>query len=203
MFSNYLTALRLKCMKPTNHQFLIALGSNISLGNVLPLEIIKRAIVEFVKSDINVLSISRFYETPAYPEGSGPNFINCVIKATANCSSKEILQKLHQIEEKFDRQRVSRWGARTLDLDLLAVKGQVLPSRKIFQKWFDLPFIEQKEKIPSELVLPHPRIQDRAFVLSPLLDIEPNWTHPTLNKTAVQLYEELPKQAKKNIQVLQ
>ena len=78
----------------------------------------------------------------------------------------------------------------------------MLPSRKIFQKWFDLPFIEQKEKIPSELVLPHPRIQDRAFVLLPLLDIEPNWTHPILNKTVVQLYEELPQQAKKNIQVV-
>ena len=190
-------------MKPTNHQFLIALGSNISLGNVLPLGIIKRAIVELVKSEINVLSISRFYETPAYPEGSGPNFINCVIKAKANCSSKEILQKLHQIEGKFERKRVSRWGARTLDLDLLAVEGQVLPSRKIFQKWFDLPFIEQKKKVPSELVLPHPRIQERAFVLLPLLDIEPNWTHPKLYKTAVQLYEELPKQAKKNIQVVQ
>ena len=190
-------------MNSNKHQFLIALGSNICLGKFLPLEIIKRAIVELVKSDINVLSISRFYETPAYPEGSSPNFINCVIKAKANCSPKEILHKLHQIEEKFERQRVIRWGARTLDLDLLAVNRQVLPSRKIFQQWFDLPLTEQKKKIPSELVLPHPRIQDRAFVLSPLLDIEPNWTHPTLNKTVVQLYEELPKQAKKNIQVLQ
>ena len=148
---------------PSNHQFLIALGSNIGLGKVLPLEIIKRAIVDLVKSDINLLSISRFYETPAYPEGSGPHFINCVIKAKANYSSQELLQKLHQIEEKFERQRVSRWSARTLDLDLLAVKGEVLPSRKIFQKWVDLPLSEQKKKIPSELVLPHPRFQDRAL----------------------------------------
>ena len=190
-------------MDPNNHQFLIALGSNISLGKALPLEIIERAIVELVKSDINLMSLSRFYETPAYPEGSGPNFINSVVKAEANYSSQEMLQKLHQIEEKFERQRVYRWGARTLDLDLLALKGQVLPSRKIFQKWFDLSVSEQKKKIPSELVLPHPRIQDRAFVLSPLLDIEPNWTHPILNKTALQLYEELPEQAKKNIKVVQ
>ena len=190
-------------MNSYNHQSLIALGSNIGLGKILPLEIVKRAVIELEKSDIIVVSISRFYETPAYPEGSGPNFINCVIKAKANFSSKAILHKLHQIEEKFERQRVSRWGARTLDLDLLAVKGQVLPSREIFQKWCDLPLSEQKKKIPSELILPHPRIQERAFVLSPLLDIEPNWTHPTLNKTVIQLYEELPKQAKKNIQVVQ
>jgi 2-amino-4-hydroxy-6-hydroxymethyldihydropteridine diphosphokinase len=58
---------------------------------------------------------------------------------------------------------------------------------------------EQQKKTPSELLLPHPRIQDRAFVLLPLLDIEPNWLHPILNKTALQLYNELPKQTKKNI----
>ena len=190
-------------MKPTNHQFLIALGSNTSLGKALPLEIIKKAIIELVKIDINLVSLSRFYETPAYPKESGPNFINSVVKAEANYSSQEMLKKLHQIEEKFERQRVTRWGARTLDLDLLAVNRQVLPSRKIFQQWFDLPLTEQKKKIPSELVLPHPRIQDRAFVLSPLLDIEPNWIHPILNKTVLQLYEELPQQAKKNIQAVQ
>ena len=190
-------------MSSYNHQSLIALGSNIGLGEILPLELIKRAIVELDKSDISVITISRFYETPAFPEGSGPNFVNCVIKAKANFSSKAILHKLHQIEEKFERQRVSRWGARTLDLDLLAVKGQVLPSRKIFQQWLDLPFSEQKKKIPNELVLPHPRIQDRAFVLSPLLDVEPNWTHPIFKKTVIQLFEELPEQAKKNIQVVQ
>mgnify|MGYP001362958514 CR=1 FL=1 len=190
-------------MNPNNHKFLIALGSNISLGSARPLEIIKRAIVELSKSDIHVVSLSRFYETPAYPEGSGPNFINSVVKAEAKYSSQQLLQKLHEIEERFDRQRVSRWAARTLDLDLLAVNRQVLPSRKIFQQWFDLPLNEQKKKIPMELVLPHPRIQDRVFVLSPLLDIEPNWIHPILNKTVVQLYEELPEHAKKNIQVVQ
>ena len=114
-----------------------------------------------------------------------------------------MLTKLHQIEEKFERQRVARWGVRTLDLDLLSLKEQVLPSRKIFQQWFDLPLNEQKKKIPTELVLPHPRIQDRVFVLSPLLDIEPNWIHPILNKTVAQLYKELPEHAKKNIQVVQ
>ena len=190
-------------MNSNNHQFLIALGSNISLGSLLPLEIIKRAIVELVKTDINVLSISRFYETPAYPTGSGPNFINSVVKVEANYPSQEILKKLHQIEERFERQRISRWGDRTLDLDLLAVNKQVLPRRKILQKWLDLPLSEQKKKTPSELVLPHPRIQDRAFVLLPLLDIEPNWTHPILKKNTMQLYHALPEQAKKNIQVVQ
>ena len=190
-------------MNQNNYQFFIALGSNISFGRVQPLEIIKRAIAELRKTHIDLVSLSRFYETPAFPNGSGPNFINCVVKAEANYSSHEILQKLHEIEEKFERQRNSRWGARTLDLDLIAMKGQVLPNNEVFQYWFDLSMSEQKAKTPSELILPHPRIQDRAFVLSPLLDIEPNWIHPILNKTVAQLYEELPGQTKKNIQIVQ
>jgi 2-amino-4-hydroxy-6-hydroxymethyldihydropteridine diphosphokinase len=110
---------------------------------------------------------------------------------------------LHKIEEKFERRRNSRWSARTLDLDLLALEEQVLPSKEVFQYWCDLPLSEQKKKTPSELLLPHPRIQDRAFVLLPLLDVEPNWLHPILNKTAVQLYQKLPEQTKKNIQTVQ
>ena len=108
-----------------------------------------------------------------------------------------------KIEEKFKRQRNSRWGARTLDLDLIATNGQVLPSNEVFQYWFDLSFSEQIAKTPSELILPHPRIQDRVFVLSPLLDIEPNWIHPILNKTVTQLYKELPKHTKRDIQIVQ
>ena len=100
-------------MNQNKHKFLIALGSNISLGISEPLDIIKRATVELNKNGIDLVSLSRFYETPAYPEGSGPNFINSVVKVEANYSPQKMLQKLHEIEEKFDRQRVSRWSART------------------------------------------------------------------------------------------
>ena len=190
-------------MNQKNHQFLIALGSNIGLAMSQPVDIIKRAIIELGKSDINLVALSRFYETPAFPTGSGPNFINSVVKVETKYSAHEILQELHKVENKFERQRESRWSARTLDLDLLALEEQVLPSREVFQHWCDLPASEQKEKIPSELILPHPRIQDRAFVLLPLLDVEPSWTHPILKKTVMQLYEELTDQEKKNMQIVQ
>ena len=190
-------------MSQSNHIFLIALGSNLSLGVTQPIEIIRNAITELIKFDINLISLSRLYETPAFPEGSGPNFINSAVKVEANYSPNEILQKLHEIEQKFDRKRASRWSARTLDLDLLAFKGHVIPSRKIFQQWFDLTLSEQKKKIPRELILPHPRLQDRAFVLFPLLDIEPKWIHPVLKKTVLQLYNEIPQKEKKNIQLVQ
>ena len=190
-------------MSQNNNIFLVALGSNMSLGKAQPAEIIRNAVTELIKFDINLISLSRLYETPAFPERSGPNFINSVVKVECNYSPHEILKKLHQIEQKFDRQRASRWSARTLDLDLLAFKGHVFPSRKIFQQWFDLPISEQKQKVPHELILPHPRMQDRAFVLFPLLDIEPKWKHPVLKKTVLELYEELPNKEKKNIQIVQ
>ena len=82
--------------------------------------------------------------------------------------------------------------------------GQVVwPNEEIFRKWYNLPLVEQMKKSPKNLILPHPRIQDRAFVLLPLLDIEPNWIHPILRKTAFQMYEELNEQVKKSIQLVQ
>ena len=66
-----------------------------------------------------------------------------------------------------------------------------------------LTLVRADEKSPKNLILPHPRIQDRAFVLLPLLDIEPNWVHPILRKTAFQMYEELNEQVKNSIQLVQ
>ena len=190
-------------MYSNNHHFLIALGSNKNLGPLKPLGILKKAIAELKQSEISLVSLSRFFESPAYPEGKEPNFVNCAIKIQVKCSPQEILQKLHKIEKNFYRKRDIRWGARTLDLDLVAQDGQVWQNEEIFRKWYNLPLVEQMKKSPKNLILPHPRIQDRAFVLLPLLDIEPNWIHPILRKTAFQMYEELNEQVKKSIQLVQ
>ena len=200
---NSADVLRLKSMYQNNHQFLIALGSNKNLGPLKPLDILKKAIAELKQSEISLVSLSRFFESPAYPEGKEPNFVNCAIKIQVKCSPQEILQKLHKTEKNFNRKRDIRWGARTLDLDLLAQDGQIFPNEKIFREWYNLPMVEQMKKSPNNLILPHPRIQDRAFVLLPLLDIDPNWIHPILRKTALQMYEELNEQVKKSIQLVQ
>lgn len=82
---------------------------------------------------------------------------------------------------------------RTLDLDLIALGSWVLPDRAGYQYWLDLPLEQQMVETPDKLILPHPRVQDRGFVLVPLCDVFPDWVHPILGKTAAELCAALPK----------
>lgn len=119
--------------------------------------------------------------------------MNAVFTCFSDLEAEEILKHLHAIEKKFSRSREQRWGMRTLDLDLVAVENQVEPNLPTYQQWLNLPLEVQKVHAPKQLILPHPRLQERAFVLVPLCDVQPNWMHPVLGKTAAELCAELPK----------
>ena len=116
--------------------------------------------------------------------------------------AEDLLSQLHEVEAEFGRLRTSRWGARTLDLDVLFCGENVLPSPEIWRKWHDLPADQQILSAPDQLILPHPRLQDRGFVLVPVADVAPDWVHPLLNKTIRELCDALPENLKNEVKPL-
>jgi 2-amino-4-hydroxy-6-hydroxymethyldihydropteridine diphosphokinase len=109
---------------------------------------------------------------------------------------------LHRIEAELGRTRGQRWAARVCDLDLLDYDGEVLPNMEIWQHWRGLSPAAQAKQTPDQLILPHPRMQDRAFVLVPLSEIAPAWRHPVLGETARELRDKLPKSEIERIHVI-
>ena len=112
------------------------------------------------------------------PPGSGPDFVNGVILAETTLSASELLAVSHDVEAALGRTRRQRWEARIIDLDLIDYDGQVLPDHETWITWANLPAKDQQTVAPDGLILPHPRVQDRAFVLVPLATAVPDWTHP-------------------------
>jgi 2-amino-4-hydroxy-6-hydroxymethyldihydropteridine diphosphokinase len=114
-----------------------------------------------------------------------------------------LLRQLHAIEARTGRTRTQRWGPRVLDLDLLAVAECVRPDTIGLQKWIDLPPDQQMSLTPDEMLLPHPRLQDRAFVLGPLCDVMPHWRHPVTRLTARAMWSALPHAHRNGVKPLQ
>ena len=135
----------------------IGLGSNLE-G---PKEQIKRALVALNDTpDIEVSGLSSLYRSKPLDGSDQPDYINAVCRVKTHLSVLELLYVCQGIESKQHRVRDERWGPRTIDLDIILYGTQVIASKK--------------------LVVPHPEMMNRAFVLVPLKEIEPNLIVPIL-----------------------
>lgn len=172
--------------------YVVALGGNLADDCADLAAILRQAVIRLARERLMIRSVSRFFRTPCFPEGAGPDYVNAAVLIESELSAVELLAVLHEIEAEFGRERTQRWGARTLDLDLLARGDLVMPDVAEFLHWQGLDPQLQARAVPDTLIVPHPRIQDRGFVLVPFCDIAPEWRHPVLGKTARQLLDELP-----------
>lgn len=146
-------------------------------------------------------SLSRLWRSPAWPPG-GPPYVNAAMAIRTRLPPDDLLAALHGVEGAFGRERRARWAARTLDLDLLALGDLVHPDAATQARWRALDPERQGREAPEGLVLPHPRLQDRAFVLLPLREVAPGWRHPLLGLDASGMLRALPPGAADGVEPL-
>lgn len=145
----------------------VALGSNLPGEYVSCEELLGAALTRLGDVDLAVLKHSRWWRSAAWPDPAGPAYRNGVALVRSDLAPREILKALFSVEQAFNRQRGARNEARTLDLDLIAHGRTVMKAK--------------------DLILPHPRAHERLFVMGPLAEIAPEWRHPVLGKTALEL----------------
>jgi len=157
-----------------------------------PVQALQLAVASLADVGAVIRSQSPFYATPAMPAGIGPDFVNAALVLEAPWTPRDALMRMHEIEAQMGRRRSKRWGERVVDIDLLAIDGKVLPDMPTVRTWMNLAPEKQRESVPKQLILPHPRMHERGFVLVPLADVAPDWLHPVTRRTVVQMRDALP-----------
>jgi 2-amino-4-hydroxy-6-hydroxymethyldihydropteridine diphosphokinase len=179
---------------------LIALGANLPSVHGAPQATLEAALMALEARGFPVEARSLWYRTPAFPPGSGPDFVNGAARIGGVADPARLLAALHEIERTVGRTRRQRWAPRSCDLDLIACGDRVLPDRETVARWMALEPGAQAEIAPEGLVLPHPRLHERGFVLRPLADIAPDWVHPLLGRDVRAMLEALPPEALEGIE---
>ncbi|MBN2656743.1 MAG: 2-amino-4-hydroxy-6-hydroxymethyldihydropteridine diphosphokinase [Spirochaetales bacterium] len=146
-------------MKNKWHRAYIALGSN--MGDRM--DHLRRALKLINSSgDCRVTALSSIYETEPYGNRDQDRFLNGAAEVQTLLGPGAFMDRLLEIEVELKRERIVHWGPRTIDLDIL--------------------FYDEIVSSDPHIIIPHPGLQDRLFVLRPLCDIAPGYIHPLLKE---------------------
>ena len=156
------------CVRRGWHRAFVALGSNMGdkQGYL-------NGAVEALRADecMRVKQVSSYRVTAPYGGVEQDDFLNAAMEIETLYDPEELLDALHVLEQAARRERLVHWGPRTLDLDIL--------------------FYDDLVQDDPALILPHPDLQNRDFVLGPMVELAPNFVHPVLHKTMRQLLDAL------------
>lgn len=141
----------------------LLLGSNAGERK----EILKKAIEQLDRKVGKIKRVSPLYETEPWGNRQQALFLNLAVMAETVLTAQAILAILIEIERTFGRERIERWAARTLDIDILYFNDEII--------------------VTEDLKIPHAELHNRNFVLAPLADIAPEKVHPVFNVTNKEL----------------
>ena len=152
------------------------LGSNLNSTFGTRFENITIAINLLLERKIKIKKVSNFYETPSYPNQKLPKYLNIGVLADFKNDHNVLLKNIKLIEKKLGRTKTKKNDPRVIDIDIIDFKGIIKDSTK--------------------LNIPHPKAYLRNFVLYPILEIDPNWSHPILKKNAQFLIDKLSQKSR-------
>ncbi len=159
------------------------IGSNLNSKYGSRFENIYIAINLLIDSKIKIKKISNFYETPSYPNNNLPKFLNIGLLVDFDNNHINLFNIIKKIEKKLGRIKSKKNDPRIIDIDIIDFKSEV--------------------KLTKVLILPHPKCHLRNFVLFPILQIDPNWSHPILKKNVQYLINNLSQKSRIEITRLQ
>ncbi len=150
---------------------ILSIGSN--LGNRI--EFLKSSIknLEILK-DVVIVKVSDVYKTEPIGVSKQSNYFNSIVYLKTDLSPNDLLSEINEIEKMYKRERIIKWGPRTLDIDIIDYDNKIINT--------------------EQLTLPHPRMHKRRFVLIPMTEIDPYYIHPLYNISLFTMLKQTEKQ---------
>ena len=158
--------------------FFWVLGANVAGPWGSPRETLTRALQEIERAGVKIVTVSNYYSTKPVGDTPQPRYLNAVVLAKSSIAPGTLLRLLKRIERRAGRRTARPMASRPLDMDILDYGGRRTgrPARR-------------RER--GRLILPHPEMHTRAFVLVPLLEVAPAWRHPLLGRSVKTLLAQL------------